>query len=88
MTGRGRFDADPGRRYDTAGGMKGEAMKESDKYRRAIRTCGIPQREIARRAGVPLSCITYFLGGKAITTDTLDAILRVILKESKKSFRA
>jgi predicted transcriptional regulator len=59
----------------------------SDQIRQAVRETGIPQREFAQRADVPLSLIVRFLRGGSITSVNLDRILMVIPPKIKNKLR-
>jgi predicted transcriptional regulator len=60
----------------------------SDQIRQAVRETGIPQREFATKAGVPLSLIVRFLRGGSVTSANLDRILTVIPPKLKNKLRA
>jgi len=59
----------------------------SDQIRDLVRKSGIPQRELARQAGISCSVLIYFLSGKAINSSNLDAIYRIVGPKSKKKSR-
>lgn len=50
----------------------------SDVLRENLRKCGKTQRDIARLAGVPQSCVSEFFRGASINSDTLDRLERFL----------
>lgn len=59
----------------------------SNQVRNAVKASNIPQREVAKRAGVALNLIVRFLAGGNIGSDKQDQIIRVLPPELRAKIR-